>query len=102
MLALVARQKRAHAQHAHMRICACWHMLRPNMLMLKGARMLWCGSVSCRLEDSECVALVALQKRAHAQHAHKRICACGHMLSPKMLMFKSRAYALIRFSELQA
>ena len=88
MLALVARQKRAHAQYAHMRICACGHMLRPNMLNLKGARMLLCGSVSCRLEDSECVALVALQKRAHAQHAHKRICACGHMLSPNVLMVK--------------
>ena len=41
-------------------------------------------------------------KRVPAQYAHMRICACGHMLSPKMLMFKSRAYALIRFSELQA
>ena len=37
-----------------------------------------------------------------AQYAHMRICACGHVLSPDMLMFKSRAYALIRFSKLQA
>ena len=41
-------------------------------------------------------------KRVPAQYAQMRICACGHMLSPNTLMFKSRAYALIRFSELQA
>ena len=40
--------------------------------------------------------------RVPAQYAHMRICACGHVLSPDMLMFKSRAYALIRFSKLQA
>ena len=41
-------------------------------------------------------------KRVSAQYAHMRICACGHMLSPNMLMLKSHAYSLIRFSELQA
>ena len=37
---LLVRLKRVPAQYAHMRICACGHMLSPNMLMLKAAHML--------------------------------------------------------------
>ena len=41
-------------------------------------------------------------KRVPAQYAQMRICACGHMLSPNMLMLESRSHALMRFIELQA
>ena len=37
---LLVRFKRVPAQYAQMRICACRHMLRPNMLILKAAVML--------------------------------------------------------------
>ena len=37
---VLVRIKRVPAQYAHMRICACGHMLSPNMLMLKPGRML--------------------------------------------------------------